>query len=114
MTPRGGFRRFPRFRAVYHAAHASPPDGGGAGGERGGAAFFVRARASASGVRSRPPAAPRRARLLVAAGARSGSEGSPLFDTAGRLIGIVIAHANRMDGGFAVPAAEIAAALRPR
>jgi hypothetical protein len=53
-----------------------------------------------------------RARLIGAAGAGLGSEGSPLFDAAGRVVGIVIAHAKQIDGGFAVTAAEIAAAIK--
>jgi len=54
------------------------------------------------------------AQILVASGARAGSEGSPLFDAAGRVVGFVIAHAKFMDGGMAVPSANLAKALKTR
>jgi hypothetical protein len=49
--------------------------------------------------------------IVVSGGARGGAEGSSLFDPSGKLLGIVIAHTNAMDGGFAVPAAELRAAI---
>jgi hypothetical protein len=49
--------------------------------------------------------------IVMVGGARGGAERSPLFDSSGQLLGILIAHTNAMDGAFAVPAAELRAAI---
>jgi hypothetical protein len=54
------------------------------------------------------------ATMIAVAGARAGSEGSPLFDPAGRVLGLVIAHSTTMNGGYAIPAADLRSALQKK